>query len=216
MTTDAKICGIKTQEALDAAIAGGARYVGLVFAVNSPRHVDFDTAERLAAAARGKIKVVALTVDADDATLAEIAARVRPDMLQLHGRETPQRVTDVKRRFGVPVIKAIPVADINDVRGAQRYLGIADMILFDAKAPKGAARAGGHGAAFDWQALEGAPEPGAFMLAGGLTPETVADAIRRTKAAAVDVSSGVERSPGEKDAELIRRFLAAVKTANQA
>jgi len=216
MTTQAKICGIKTQDALDAAIAGGARYVGMVFAANSPRNVDFDTAERLAALARGKIEVVALTVDADDALIAEISKRVRPDMLQLHGKETPQRVADVKKRFGLPVIKAVAVANIDDVRAAHRYLGIADMILFDAKAPKGATRAGGHGVAFDWQALEGAPEPGAFMLAGGLTPETVADAIRRTRAQAVDVSSGVERAPGEKDAELIRRFLAAVKTANQA
>ena len=145
MTIEAKICGITTREALDAAIAGGADYIGLVFCAKSPRHLEIAEASELARHARGKVKIVALTVDADDATLAQIVDEVSPDFLQLHGNESSERVAAIKQRFGRPVIKAIAVATSDDAAGAQQYAGSADVILFDAKAPPGAARPGGHG-----------------------------------------------------------------------
>jgi phosphoribosylanthranilate isomerase len=214
MTTEAKICGIKTREALDAAIEGGAGYIGLVFYSKSPRHLEVDEARSLAEYARGKVKIVALTVDADDAVLRKIIDEVAPDFLQLHGHETPERVAAIKQKFRRPVIKAIPVATPDDAARAHDYANVADLILFDAKAPPGATLPGGNGVAFDWLALEDVSRP--FVLSGGLTPETVANAIRITGARAVDVSSGVESAPGVKDPELIRRFLRAVKTAKQA
>jgi phosphoribosylanthranilate isomerase len=216
MTTEAKICGITTPEALDAAIAGGADYIGLVFCSKSPRHLELAAAGELAERARGKVKIVALSVDAGDAALDEIIAHVAPDLLQLHGREPPARVTAIKQRFGRPVIKAVAVATADDVAGADQYASVADLVLFDAKAPPDAGRPGGHGRAFDWQLL--APVAGRmpFMLSGGLDPGNVGAAIAATHAAAVDVSSGVESAPGRKDPELIRRFLQAVKTAKQA
>lgn len=214
MTTEAKICGIKTREALDAAIEGGAGYIGLVFYSKSPRHLEVEEARSLAEYARGKVKIVALTVDADDAVLRKIIDEVAPDFLQLHGHETPERVAAIKQKFRRPVIKAIPVATPDDAARAHDYANVADLILFDAKAPPGATLPGGNGVAFDWLALEDVSRP--FMLSGGLTPKTVTNAIRITGAGAVDVSSGVESAPGVKDPELIRRFLRAVKTAKQA
>jgi phosphoribosylanthranilate isomerase len=213
MTTQAKICGIKTRAALDAAIAGGADYVGLVLFERSPRHLEIAEAKELADYARGKVKIVVLTVDASDATLSEIVDKVAPDFLQLHGLEVPERVAAIKERFGIPVIKAVPVEAAEDAESAEDFDGLADLILFDAKAPRGAPLPGGNGVAFDWQALDGVGRP--FMLSGGLTPETVGAAIRVTGAQAVDVSSGVESAPGVKEPELIRRFLQAVKTAKQ-
>ena len=215
MTIEAKICGITTREALDAAIAGGADYVGLVFCAKSPRHLEIDEARELARHARGRVKIVALTVDADDATLAQIIDEVSPDYLQLHGTESSERVAAIKQRFGRPVIKAIAVATSDDAAGAQQYAGSADVILFDAKAPPGAARPGGHGRTFDWNVLNRVAGRMPFMLSGGLGPANVAEAIALTRATAVDVSSGVESAPGVKDVELIRRFLQAVKTAKQ-
>lgn len=215
MTIEAKICGITTREALDAAIAGGADYVGLVFCTKSPRHLEIDEASELARHARGRVKIVALTVDADDATLAQIIDEVSPDYLQLHGTESSERVAAIKQRFGRPVIKAIAVATSDDAAGAQQYAGSADVILFDAKAPPGAARPGGHGRTFDWNVLNRVAGRMPFMLSGGLGPANVAEAIALTRATAVDVSSGVESAPGVKDIELIRRFLQAVKTAKQ-
>lgn len=214
MTVEAKICGITTPEALDAAIDGGARYVGLVFFAPSSRNLDVETAARLAERARGRARIVALVVDADDEALTQIVCRVAPDFLQLHGHETPARVREIKVRFGVPVIKAVPVATTADASAANDYAGIADLILFDAKPVAGAAP-GGNGLAFDWRALADVPPETRFMLAGGLTPENVAVAVELTGAAAVDVSSGVESAPGRKDPALIRRFLAAAKAANQ-
>jgi phosphoribosylanthranilate isomerase len=216
MTARVKICGIKDDAALAAAIDGGADYVGLVFFEKSPRHLDLETAAALARIARGKSKIVALTVDADDDALAAITRSVRPDLLQLHGSETPERAAEINLRFGAPVVKAIPVATSADAKAAQRYLGAVELILFDAKPPKGAALPGGNGLTFDWRALDGAAAKSDFMLSGGLTAENVGEALRLTKAAAVDVSSGVETSPGVKSPELISRFLHAVKTANQA
>lgn len=215
MTTEAKICGINSREALRAALDEGADYVGLVFFAPSPRHLDLEAARSLADEARGKAKIVALTVDADDAALEEIMREVAPDFLQLHGRETPDRVAAIRKAFGRPVIKAVPIHATEDTVAAKTYIDIADMILFDAKAPDGATRPGGHGRTFDWTALENVADEMPFMLSGGLSPENVEAAIRAARPAAVDVSSGVERAPGVKDAELIRRFLRAVKTANQ-
>jgi phosphoribosylanthranilate isomerase len=215
MTIEAKICGITTREALDAAIAGGADYTGLVFCAKSPRNLEISEASELARHARGKVKIVALTVDAGDATLAQIIDEVAPDYLQLHGTESSERVTAIKQRFGRPVIKAVAIATSEDAAGAQQYAGNADMILFDAKAPPGAVRPGGHGRTFDWNVLNLVAGRMPFMLSGGLGPANVAEAIALTRATAVDVSSGVESAPGVKDVELIRRFLQAVKTAKQ-
>jgi phosphoribosylanthranilate isomerase len=215
MSIRTKICGITTPDALEAAIQGGADYIGLVFFPKSPRHLDIDRAKTLAERARGAVKVVALTVDADDDTLQEIVDEVAPDILQLHGKETPARVAEIKSKFGRTVIKAIPVAVADDAAMAEPYAGVADLILFDAKAFPGAERPGGNGEAFDWGALEGLPDTMRFMLSGGLSPDNVAAAIEQTHPVAVDVSSGVETAPGVKDPERIRRFLHAAKTAKQ-
>lgn len=215
MSTLVKICGLKTAEALEAALSGGADFVGLVFYPPSPRNVTPAEARPLAAVVKGRAKIVALLVDPSDALIEEVVAAVHPDMLQLHGSETPERVAEVKARFGVPVMKAIKVETASDAETALAYVSVADRILFDAKAPKGFAGAlpGGNGLAFDWQALEPVRGRLDFMLSGGLTVDTVATAIRLTGAWAVDVSSGVERSPGDKDPGLIAAFLAAAKAA---
>ncbi len=215
MSPIAKICGITTPEALDAAIAGGADYIGLVFFAKSPRHLEIARAKALAGLARGRVKIVALTVDASDETLQEIVDEVAPDALQLHGSETPERVAEIKRKFGRMVFKAIAVATAEDVKLARDYVGVADLILFDAKAPSGADLPGGNGRTFDWSVLEGVSDAIPFMLSGGLDPDNVAEAIARTHPVAVDVSSGVEMAPGVKDPERIRRFLHAAKTAKQ-
>jgi phosphoribosylanthranilate isomerase len=215
MTTEAKICGINTLQALTAALDGGADYVGFVFFAPSPRHLEIAAARSLAEQARGKAKVVALTVDAGDAALEEIAKEIAPDFLQLHGSETPERVAEVREKFGRRVIKAIPVRTSEDAAAAKTYAKVSDLILFDAKAPVGATRPGGHGQAFDWAVLDAISREMPFMLSGGLTPENVEAAIHATHPHSVDVSSGVETAAGVKDAELIRRFLHAVKTANQ-
>ena len=214
MTTDVKICGLKTAEAVDAAVAGGADYIGLVFFAPSPRNVDVATARVLADRARGKAKVVALLVDPSDGLVEQVVAQVSPDIIQLHGSETPERVTAIRLATGRPVMKAIKVETADDAAGALSYVGQADLVLFDAKAPKGALLPGGNGVAFDWAVLDGVKDRVTYMLSGGFTPENVAEAIRVTGAGAVDVSSGVERRPGEKDPELIRRFLQAAKRAN--
>lgn len=204
-----KICGLKTAETMAAALDAGAAMVGLVFFAPSPRNVDLATAAALADQARGRARIVALLVDADDDLIARIVAQVRPDLLQLHGNETPARVGEVRRRFAVPVMKAIKVATADDAASAVAYRGIADLILFDAKPPKGADRPGGHGAKFDWSVIEAVGADADFVLSGGLTPENVGAAIRATGATAVDVSSGVESATGVKDARLIAAFVAA-------
>jgi phosphoribosylanthranilate isomerase len=214
-TTKVKICGLTTEAALEAALAGGADYVGLVFFPPSPRNLSPAAARPLAVRARGRVKVVALMVDPDDALIDAVIASVDPDILQLHGEESPERVAEVRRRWAKPVMKAVKVETAGDADTALRYRGAADLILFDARAPKDATRPGGNGAPFDWGTLAGVKDEVAYMLSGGLTPDNVAEAIRVTGAALVDVSSGVETSPGKKDAELIRRFLRAAKAANQ-
>ncbi|MET0638834.1 MAG: phosphoribosylanthranilate isomerase [Hyphomicrobium sp.] len=215
MSVEAKICGITTFEALDAALAGGADYVGFVFFAKSPRHLEIVRARELAEHARGRAKIVALTVDADDATLQEIVDDIGPDILQLHGNERPERVAEIKRKFGRTVIKAISVATADDVNAARDYAGVADLILFDAKPQAEAVLPGGNGRTFDWSLLSGVSEAVPFMLSGGLKFENVVEAITLTHPVAVDVSSGVESAPGMKDPERILRFLQAAKTATQ-
>jgi len=211
MPTKVKICGLKTEAALEAALAGGADYVGLVFFPPSPRNVTLAVAKALAAEARGRARIVALMVDPDDALIAQVVASVAPDLIQLHGYETPTRVAEVRARWGIPVMKAVPVETAEDAHAARQFSPVADLILFDARAPADSARPGGNGAPFDWRTLLGVTEGMPFVLSGGLTPDNVAEAIRLTGATTVDVSSGVESRPGEKDPELIRRFLRAAK-----
>ena len=205
-----KICGLSTPQTLDATIAAGADLAGFVFFAKSPRHISLDTARALGEQAAGRIQKVALTVDADDAALAEIVAALRPDMLQLHGHESPERVGAVKARFGLPVIKAIGVASAADVAAARRYDGVADWLLFDAKPAPDATVPGGAGVVFDWDLLRNITAA-KWMLSGGLDPENVAAALRQTQAPAVDVSSGVESARGVKDAGKIATFVAAVR-----
>lgn len=208
MTVEVKICGLKTPATMRAALDARADYVGLVFFARSPRNVGIGTARMLADEARGKARIVALVVDPTDDVLDEIVGQVSPDMLQLHGAETPTRVAQIRQRTGRAVMKVIKVESAADAARALDYAGVADLILFDAKAAKGAVLPGGNGVAFDWSALDDVKDKVPYMLSGGLTPDTVADAIRRTGASRVDVSSGVETSPGEKDAGLIRAFIA--------
>jgi len=215
MPVEVKICGLSTPETLDAALDAGASYVGLVFYPKSPRHVSLATARALAERARGRARIVALVVDADDATLFGIAREVKPDLFQAHGNETPERISAIRALTGIPVAKAIRVKDAADIAAAAQFQNAAAFILYDAKAPetlKGLLP-GGNGHAFDWSLLGEAADPGTFMLAGGLNPANVAEAIRVTGAPMVDVSSGVEKAPGVKDVALIRKFIEAAKSA---
>ena len=205
-----KICGLKTPETLDAAIKARADYAGFVFFPPSPRHVELAVAAQLTARVEGKIKRVALTVDADDATIGEILSAARLDALQLHGKETPERTAQVKARFGLPVWKALSVATKDDVARANTYAGAADLILFDAKTPKNALP-GGMGLSFDWSLVAGWKGPLDWGLAGGLTPDNVAEAIRLTGTPLVDTSSGVESAPGVKDMDRIVAFCQAAR-----
>jgi phosphoribosylanthranilate isomerase len=210
---EVKICGIKDLAAMDAALDAGADLVGLVFFPPSPRAVTMDLAAKLAERARGRALVTALTVDADDKLLAEIIEHAKPDLLQLHGGESVKRVVEIRTRFGRPVMKATPVAEAADLRIVPDYEAVADRILFDARPPKDASRPGGHGRAFDWTLLARLACKKPMMLSGGLTPENVAEAIRIVQPDAVDVSSGVERAPGEKDMEKIQDFVKAARSA---
>jgi phosphoribosylanthranilate isomerase len=214
MPVEVKICGLSTPETVDAAVEAGADMIGLVFFPRSPRNVTLGQAAALAARARGKARIVTLVVDADDALLKDIVARVDPDLIQAHGAESPERIAEIGRLTGKPVIKAIRVRDDADIAAAADFTHVASLILYDAKAPEtlGSQLPGGNGHAFDWGLLEGTSRP-AFMLAGGLTPENVAEAIRVTGAPVVDVSSGVETAPGVKDISLIRKFIEAAKAA---
>jgi len=208
-----KICGLRDKESLQAAATAGARYVGFVFFPKSPRHLELAAASALAADVPVGLCKVALTVNADDAALDALTAAVPLDMLQLHGSESVARVAEVKARYGLPVMKALGVADASDLAQIDAYAGIADQLLIDAKPPKGAALPGGNGLAFDWQLLAGRVWRCPWMLAGGLTPDNVAQAIIRTGARQVDVSSGVESSPGVKDAQMITDLVQAAINA---
>jgi phosphoribosylanthranilate isomerase len=209
-----KICGLKTYEALEVALDAGADFVGFVFFPPSPRNVEPEAARALGRQAAGRAGRVALTVDAEDALFEQIVATLAPDLLQLHGKEPPQRVAAVKARFGIPVMKAIAVEAAADLAAVDRYIAVADRLLFDARAPREATRPGGLGRPFDWQLLR-ALDPGIpFMLSGGLDAGNVAQALSITRAPGVDVSSGVERVPGEKDLDKIRAFVRAARQAS--
>ena len=206
-----KICGLRTEADVAAAAAAGAAYAGFVFFPKSPRHLTVAAARALALAAPVGLAKVALTVDADDATLDAIVEAVPLDMLQLHGHESPDRVAEVRARYGLPVMKAVGVADEGDLAAVFDYSTVADQLLIDAKPPKGAALPGGNGLAFDWCLVAQRRWLRPWMLAGGLTPENVAEAIRLTNARQVDVSSGVESAPGVKDAAKMAAFVAAAR-----
>ncbi|HWI28832.1 MAG TPA: phosphoribosylanthranilate isomerase [Stellaceae bacterium] len=211
MSVDAKICGLSTAEGVAAAARHGARFVGFVFYPPSRRNVTPSLVAALAALVPEGITKVGLFVDADDATLSETLARAPLDMLQFHGRESPERVAWAKRRFGKPVMKSIPVAAESDLAQAGHYFGVADRLIFDAKPPKDATVPGGNGLVFDWELLGGKRWPVPWMLSGGLSAENLGDAVRLTHAGTVDVSSGVERAPGIKDPEKIAAFLARTR-----
>jgi phosphoribosylanthranilate isomerase len=207
--TRVKICGLRDQANVEAALRGGAAYLGFVFFPRSPRNLTLSEAAHLAAAVPPGVAKVALTVDADDAALDALLAAVPVDMLQLHGQESPDRVAEVRARYGLPVMKAVGVAGEEDLSALETYASVADQILVDAKPPKGGDLPGGNGLAFDWRLIAGRRWPVPWMLAGGLTSANVAEAIRLTGARQVDVSSGVESAPGVKDADRIAAFLAA-------
>jgi phosphoribosylanthranilate isomerase len=215
MSLIVKICGLSTRETLDVALESGADMVGFVFFAPSPRHLGLETARDLGRQAKGRASKAALTVDADDATLANIVEALEPDILQLHGRETVARLRDIKQKFGLPVMKAIAVETPADLAPLPGYAAVADRILFDARAPRESTRPGGLGAAFDWHLLENLDLKLPFLVSGGLNAENVAQAIRVTRAGGVDVSSGVERAPGVKDPEMIRAFIRAARATDE-
>lgn len=204
-----KICGLATLDDVRACADAGANYMGLVFFEKSPRNISIDAARELALAAPLGLAKVALVVNPSDAELDAITETVPLDMLQLHGKETPERVSEVKARYGLPVMKAVGIADSDDLPKLESYFGVADQILVDAKPPKGGELPGGNGLSFDWRLIAGRRWPCPWMLAGGLTDENVSEAVRMTGAQQVDVSSGVEDAPGQKSAELIQNFVRA-------
>jgi phosphoribosylanthranilate isomerase len=216
MSVKVKICGLNTRASVEAALKAGADFGGLVFFAKSPRHVRLDQARVLADMMRGRTRIVTLFVDPDDSMVEETVAAVAPDFLQLHGKESPARVAALAALSKCPVIKALPVADAADVAAAHAYEEVAEYILFDAKADSAATRPGGLGAAFDWRLLAGRNFKRSFGVAGGLSPENVARAIRIALPALVDASSGVEESPGVKAADKIAAFAANARNAQYA
>jgi phosphoribosylanthranilate isomerase len=210
-----KICGLSTRETLEVALEAGADMVGFVFFPPSPRHLSLEVARELGRQARDRATKVALTVDADDATLENIVETLRPDLLQLHGKETTARVRDIKAKFALPVMKVIAVETSADLAALPGYASVADRILFDARAPKGATRPGGLGAVFDWTLLAKLELELPYLVSGGLTADNVAEAVRITRAGGVDVSSGVESAPGIKDPEMIRHFIRAARATEE-
>lgn len=213
MSLTVKICGLSTSEALNAALDAGADMVGFVFFPPSPRNISLKTAAALEGRVRGRARKVALSVDADDTFLSLIVDALGPDMLQLHGHESPLRIAAIKARFNLPVMKAIPVETRSDLAAVPRYAAVADHLLFDARAPREATRPGGLGNTFDWHLLKDIDSGVPFMLSGGLDAGNVGEALRASRAPGVDVSSGVERAPGEKDADKIRAFVRAARAA---
>jgi phosphoribosylanthranilate isomerase len=213
MTVLIKICGLSTPDSLEVALDAGADMVGFVFFPPSPRHIGFDIARALGEQVRGRARKVALSVDASDADLAAAIDALKPDLLQLHGKETPERVAAVRSRFGLPVMKALAISERADLAAIRLYDTVADRLIFDARPPRDATRPGGLGRSFDWYLLQGLEAPIPYMLSGGLDAGNVAEALRITAAPGVDVSSGVERAPGEKDADKIRAFIRAARAA---
>lgn len=214
MRPDIKICGLKTPEAVDRAVERGATHVGFIFFGKSPRNIEPDLAGVLADRVRGRAKIVAVTVDADNDDLDEIIALVRPDILQFHGAESPERVLTVKAVTGLPVMKAFSIREPDDLKRIEPYIGIADRFLFDAKPPVGSDLPGGNGVSFDWRVLRTLDPTVDYMLSGGLNRDNIADALRETGARGIDVSSGVESAPGVKDLDKMDEFFAAVERAS--
>jgi len=215
MSLIVKICGLSTRETLDVALDAGADMVGFVFFPPSPRHLSLAAARDLGKQTKGSAAKVALTVDADDATIGNIVEALQPDILQLHGKETVARVRDIKQKFGLQVMKVIAVETAADLGGLPAYADVADRILFDARAPHEATRPGGLGAVFDWRVLEKIELKLPYMVSGGLDAQNLAEAVRVTRAGGIDVSSGVERSPGIKDPEMIRAFVRAARATQE-
>jgi len=213
MSLTVKICGLSTPETLDAALEAGADMVGFVFFPPSPRHLQFDLARALGARVRGRAQKVALTVDADDAFLQSIVEALRPDIVQLHGSESVAQIAAIRRKFGLPVMKAVPIAVKDDLERIATYAAVADRLLFDARAPREATRPGGLGNTFDWHLLKDVQSRVPFMLSGGLDAGNVGEALRITRASGIDVSSGVERAPGVKDIDKIKAFVRAARSA---
>jgi len=216
MTTEIKICGLSTIEAIDAVIGDGAHYVGFIFFEKSPRHISLETAHQLSSHIDGRINKVAVTVNADDAFLDQMVEALEPDMLQLHGSETPQRVSEIKVNYGLPVMKAFAISTLDDLQKSKPYIGIVDRFLFDAKAPKGSNLPGGNGVSFDWNLLKQFGDPKDYMLSGGLDEANVTEALRVSGASAIDISSGVESSPGVKDIAKITSFIKTIKQYDEA
>lgn len=216
MKLDIKICGLKTEEAVDHAVRLGATHIGFIFFEKSPRHIEPADAGRLADRVRGRAKIVSVSVNADDDDLDELIAMIKPDILQLHGTESPDRVLTVKAMTGLPVMKALSVSTAEDLARLEPYDGLANRYLFDAKPPKGSELPGGNGVSFDWSLLTALDPSVDYMLSGGLTKDNVGEAIRIARPRGIDVSSGVESAPGVKDLAKMDEFFAAVRRATQA
>ncbi|KSV70407.1 N-(5'-phosphoribosyl)anthranilate isomerase [Sinorhizobium sp. GL2] len=208
-----KICGLKTAEAAERAVALGASHVGFIFFPKSPRNIEPDDAGRIADRIRGQAKIVAVTVNADNDELDEIVSALNPDILQLHGSEDAERLLTVRAMYGLPVMKALSVREASDLEKIDAYIGIADRFLFDAKPPKGSDLPGGNGVSFDWKLLDALDGSVDYMLSGGLNADNIGEAMAQTSARAIDISSGVESAPGVKDLKLMESFFNAVRQA---
>ncbi|MEF2070382.1 phosphoribosylanthranilate isomerase [Consotaella aegiceratis] len=213
MTLDIKTCGMKDEAAIAAALSRGTSHIGFISFAKSPRHLDLDAMAALRRVVGDRALTVVVSVDPDDDFLADVARRVSPDWLQFHGREAPERVAEVKERFGLPVMKALPIGVAEDVAAVAAYQGVADRLLLDAKKPKGSDLPGGNGVVFDWRLLDALDGQTRYMLSGGLDADNVADALGRPGLSGLDVSSGLERAPGVKDVALIHRFFDAIEAA---
>ena len=215
MKPDVKICGLKSEEAVDRAVARGATHIGFIFFPTSPRNIEPAAAGELADRVRGHVKIVAVTVDADTDDLDEIVDQVKPDYLQLHGSESPERLLMLKALYGLPIIKAFSVREAGDLERIEPYIGIADRFLFDAKPPKGSDLPGGNGVSFDWTLMHLLDDGVDYMLSGGLNKDNLAEAIQMTGAPGIDASSGVESAPGVKDLGLMEAFFEAARKAER-
>lgn len=213
MKTQVKICGLKTAEAAERAVALGASHVGFIFFPKSPRNIEPDDAGRIADRICGQAKIVAVTVNADNDELDEIVSALNPDILQLHGSEDAERLLTVKAMYGLTVMKALSVREASDLEKIDAYIGIADRFLFDAKPPKGSDLPGGNGVSFDWKLLDALDGSVDYMLSGGLNADNIGEAMAQTSARAIDISSGVESAPGVKDLKLMESFFNAVRQA---
>ena len=213
MKPDIKICGLKTSEAVERAVSRGATHIGFIFFPKSPRNIEPEIAAELAEPVRGRVKVVAVTVDADDEELDDIVHLLKPDIIQMHGHESPERVLHVQALYGLPVMKAFSIREAADLDRIDSYIGVADRFLFDAKAPAGSVLPGGNGVSFDWSVMASLDDDVDYMLSGGLNKDNVGLALASTRARGVDVSSGVESAPGVKDVKMIDAFFDAIAEA---